>query len=363
MAASEQPARAARRPSSARLLSVQIGYQLRVLVRSPLGSFATLVVPLTVLLAVNLLYKGTRLQSRGDIPYTQFFTPAMIAFAVVNACYMSVISQITLARDEGILKRIRSTPLPSWIYMAGRLGAASLVAIISAIVVVAVGAYVYDFEVIWSAVPAVLVTLALGMFCFCALALAVSVLIPRADSALPVAWGTILPLCFISDVFVPIEGAPHWLGEVASFFPLRGFADALETAFNPVKGSHALQIGHLEQLAVWGVAASAFALIAFRWEPSGAHDARGGRPPRAVFAVDRARALFVERRSGVRAPKPEGRSSYRPRDRAAGSQTTGSKRRAPMPAGTRERDDPLPDIERIEGPAPAEDARVPPDPA
>jgi ABC-2 type transport system permease protein len=297
MAAGEQPARAARRPSAARLLSVQIGYQLRVLVRSPLGSFATLVVPLIVLLAVNLLYKGTRLPSRGGILYTQFFTPAMIAFAVVNACYMSVVPQITLAREEGILKRIRSTPLPSWIYMAGRLCSASLVATVSAVVVTAVGVYVYDFEVVWSAVPAVLVTLALGMFCFCAVALAVTVLIPSADSALPVAWGTILPLCFISDIFIPIEGAPHWLRETASFFPLRGFADALETAFNPVAGSDALQMGHLELLAAWGVAAGAFALVAFRWEPSGGRDARGGATARTAFAVDRARALFVERRA------------------------------------------------------------------
>ncbi len=357
MAASERPDRAARRPSWARLLAVQIGYQLRVLVRSPLGSFATLVVPLMVLLAVNLLYKDTRLESRGDITYTQFFTPAMIAFAVVNVCYMSVISQTTLAREQGILKRIRCTPLPPWIYMAGRLGSAALVAIVSAIVVVAVGAYVYGFEVIWSAVPAVLVTLALGMFCFCAVALAVTVLIPSADSAVPVAWGTILPLCFISDVFVPIEGAPRWLRDVASFFPLRGFADALETAFNPVTGSDALQMGQLELLAAWGLAASAFALIAFRWEPSSGHRARGGVPARTAFAVDRARALFVERRGGALASRTQGRPAYRPRRRALGSPPP-----APELADSRERDDPLSGGERIEGPAPSEDASIPPGP-
>lgn len=356
MSASEQPGRAVGRPSWMRLLLVQVGYQLRVLVRSPLGSFATLVVPLMVLLAVNLLYKGTRLESRGDITYTQFFTPAMIAFAVVNVCYMSVISQTTLAREQGILKRIRSTPLPSWIYMAGRLGSAALVAMISAVVVVAVGAWVYGFEVIWSAMPAVLVTLALGMFCFCAVGLAVTVLIPSADSAVPVAWGTILPLCFISDVFVPIEGAPRWLRDVASFFPLRSFADALETAFNPVTGSGALQMGHLELLAVWGLGASAFALIAFRWEPSSGHDARAGVPARTAFAVDRARALFVERRGGLLGPRAQGRPAYRPRPGAGGQ------RPAPELMDGREQGDPLSGSERIEGPAPAEDASVPPGP-
>src|ERR1035441_5627139 len=89
-----------RRPSALRLLCAQTGYQLKLLVRSPIASFATLVIPLMVLLAVNLLFEGTRLTSRGGIRYAQFFTPAMVAFAVVNACYMSVISSTTLARDE-----------------------------------------------------------------------------------------------------------------------------------------------------------------------------------------------------------------------------------------------------------------------
>lgn len=160
----------------------------------------------------------------------------MVAFAVVNACYMAVISSTALARDEGILTRIRSTPLLPWVYMAGRIATAALVAVLAATVVIAVGSAVYGFEIVWCALPAAVLTLAVAVFCFCALGLAVTVLVPGADSALPIAWGTILPLCFISDVFWPIDNAPHWLRSIASFFPLRPFADDLEGLFNPVTG-------------------------------------------------------------------------------------------------------------------------------
>jgi len=51
------------------------------------------------------------------------------------------------------------------------------------------------------------------------------VLVPSADAAVPIARGTMLPLCFISDVFQPIDNAPHWLRAIASAFPLRPFAD------------------------------------------------------------------------------------------------------------------------------------------
>lgn len=272
-----------------RMIIAQVGYQLRVLVRSPMASFVTLVLPLMVLLAVNLLYEGTRLTDRGNIPYAQFFTPAMIAFAVVNACYMGVVSSTTLAREEGILKRLRSTPLPPWAYMTGRVAAAGLVAAVSAVTVAAVGAGVYGFEVVWTAVPAVLVTLVAAIFCFCALGLAVTVLVPAADSALPIAWGTILPLCFISDVFEPIDNAPGWLRAIASAFPLRPFADSLETALNPVAGNRTIPWAHIGVIGAWGLAAATFALLRFRWEPGGGHQRRrqqthlprsgAGRPP------------------------------------------------------------------------------------
>ena len=127
MAVTDRSRVRARRPSALGLVVRQVGHQLKLLARSPMAAFATLVIPLMVLLAVNLLYSGTRLGSRGGISYAQFFTPAMVAFAVVTACYMSVIPSTTLARDQGILKRIRSTLLPSWVYMTGRIVSSGLV--------------------------------------------------------------------------------------------------------------------------------------------------------------------------------------------------------------------------------------------
>ncbi|HUJ35226.1 MAG TPA: ABC transporter permease [Solirubrobacteraceae bacterium] len=347
MAAIEPSRSRSRRPSMMGLLGRQVGYQLKLLVRSPMAAFATILIPLMVLLAVNLLYSGTYLSSRGGIAYAQFFTPAMVAFAVVNACYMSVISSTTLARDQGILKRIRSTPLPPWVYMTGRIISSGLVATVGAVIVIAVGAGVYHFEVIWSGVPAAVLTLAVAMFCFCSLGLAVTVLVPSAESAVPIAWGTMLLLCFVSDVFQPIDNAPHWLRAIASAFPLRPFADDLESAFNPVTGSGAIHPAHLEVMLVWGAAAAAFALLAFRWEPGGAHREGRGARGSATFASERVRGLLEAHGRRVIRPQPTGQP---PVKRTAAQ--------APMGRGAGE---PEP-IEWIEGPAPAEDSSVPSEP-
>lgn len=75
MALAERSRAPGRRPSPLRLLGRQVVYQLRVLVRSPIGSFATLVIPLMVLLAVNLLYHGIHLASRGGSPTSSSSRP------------------------------------------------------------------------------------------------------------------------------------------------------------------------------------------------------------------------------------------------------------------------------------------------
>jgi ABC-type multidrug transport system permease subunit len=56
-----------------------------------------------------------------------------------NACYVTTITGVVLAREQGILKRLRGTPLPAWTYLAGRAGAAAVTAITSTVIIIATG--------------------------------------------------------------------------------------------------------------------------------------------------------------------------------------------------------------------------------
>jgi hypothetical protein len=53
------------------------------------------------------------------IRYADFRTPAMGVFALLNACYVNVITSVVIAREDGTLKRLHGTPLPLWIGHAG----------------------------------------------------------------------------------------------------------------------------------------------------------------------------------------------------------------------------------------------------
>ena len=71
-----------------------------------------------------------------ELRYAQFLTPAVCVFCLLNACYVTTVTSVVLAREEQILKRLRGTSLPAWTYPAGRFGTAFLTAATSAAIII-----------------------------------------------------------------------------------------------------------------------------------------------------------------------------------------------------------------------------------
>jgi len=239
------------------LAARQVRYENRAFWRNPPAAFFTFVFPLLFMVIFNMLFGAGA---------AAFFTPAIIVFGVVTATYTNLAMTVTIARDDGILKRIRGTPLPAWAYLAGRIGHAVVIAVLLVVIVAGFGALAYGVDVPWDALPATLLLLAVAAAAFSALGLAVSGLIPNADAAPAVVNATILPVLFISNVFVQMENAPGWLDALSHVLPVRHFADAMIELY--ARGSAAgvpwLEVG---VIALWGVIGVLAALRFFSWEP------------------------------------------------------------------------------------------------
>ena len=258
---------AARRSRPAILLALgQVRYQLLLLLRSPLAFFLTLVVPLLLLVSLNVITPATATLMPRGLHYAQFLTPGISAFCLLNACYVTTITSIVLAREEQILKRLRGTPLPAWTYLAGRAGTACLMAIVSAGTIVVTGAVFFHVRIVWRAFGYFTAAAGLGIVCFFLLGVAVTTVIPKTDTALPVAFGTMLPLAFISDVFFSSAHAPLWLHDLASAFPVAPVARAMEDSFNPATRSWPMPVTGVLVVLGWSIAAAAVTALAFRWE-------------------------------------------------------------------------------------------------
>ena len=98
-----------------------------------------------------------------------------------------------------------------------------------------------------------IVTFIVGVAAFAALGLAIAGIVPNADSAPAVANATILPLAFVSDVFIPLDNPPRWLELLGDVFPLKPFVNAFQNTLNPLVDAPGFSWGKLAVVAAWGV--------------------------------------------------------------------------------------------------------------
>jgi len=147
------------------------------------------------------------------------------------------------------------------------VGNAIVVSVLMLVLVTAVGRLVYGVEVPWERLPAVLVTLAIGAAAFCCLGVALTAAIPSEDAAAPISNVAVLPLYFLSGVFIPETEIPDGVLKVADLFPIRHFFEAFFTAFDPNTAGAGFEWGHLGIVVAWGAFGLLLALRFFRWTP------------------------------------------------------------------------------------------------
>ncbi len=245
----------------------QVRYENTAFWRNPAAAFFTIVFPLMFLVIFNLVFGDVGTDDQGEpVNTANFFVPGIVAFAVVGACYTNIAMGISFSRDGGLLKRVRGTPLPSWSYLFGRIAHSVLIAILLVVIVTSAGVLFYNVDVPTNTLPAFVVALVVGAATFCTLGLAITSAIPNADASPAIVNASILPLLFISDVFIPLDGAPAWLTTLADIFPVRHFALALHTSFDPLQTGAGFEWLHLLAMAGWLVGGLLVALRFFRWE-------------------------------------------------------------------------------------------------
>jgi ABC-2 type transport system permease protein len=245
----------------------QFRFDQKVFWRNPASVFFTVLLPLIFLFIFATIFGNETLEERGGVKTTTYYVPAIISLAVISATTQSLAINLTQDRERGLLKRVRGTPLPTPYFVAGRVGNSLVVSVLMVILVAVIGRLVYDVSLPGETIPAVLVTLAVGSFAFCCLGFALTAIIPSEDAAPPVANATILPLYFISGVFIPDTEIPSGVLQVADFFPIRHFFEAFFTAWDPNTAGAGFELGDLALVAVWGLFGLAVALRFFRWEP------------------------------------------------------------------------------------------------
>jgi ABC-2 type transport system permease protein len=253
--------------SAISLAAHQFRYDQRIFWRSPASVFFTVMLPLIFLVIFASIFGNETIEERGNLKVSTYYVPGIMTLAVVSATMVSLAISLVEAREAGRLKRVRGTPLPAWAFVAGRVGNAFVVSVLMAVLVTVIGRLLYDVAIPDQTIPALLVTLVVGAAAFCCLGFALTGLIPSEEAAPPITNFVVLPLYFLSGVFIPETEIPDGVLQFADFFPVRHFFEAFLAGFDPATTGAGFEWGHLAIVAAWGALGFAIAIRTFRWAP------------------------------------------------------------------------------------------------
>ena len=251
--------------TAAARLAHQARFDLLVFRRNPAATFFTVILPLIFLLIFTSIFGDQTLEN--GVKASTRYVPGILALAITSATAVNLAITMTARRERGVLKRVRGTPIPPWVFVAAQAVAAFVISLVMTVIIAVVGRVLFGVQLPLDGIPALLVTLVIGAGSFSAMGLALTVIIPSEDAAPAVTNAVVLPLYFISDVFIPGEQVPGWVNTVAAIFPIRHLANALQDSFDPTQASLTWPWQHWLVIAAWGIGSVLVTLRWFRWTP------------------------------------------------------------------------------------------------
>lgn len=248
------------------LVGHQFRYDQKAFWRNPASVFFTVMFPVIVFLILAVVFNGETVKVRGGVEATTYYVPAIMSLAIISATMQTLAMTLVIAREDGRLKRGRGTPMPPWVFIAGRIGNSIVVAVMMLVLLAAIGGVLYGAAVPWERAPEILLALVVGAASFCCLGIALTAAIPSQDAAAAIVNALLLPLYFLSGVFIPEDQLPSGVISFADLFPVRHFFDAFFDAYVPA-GGPTVSWDNLAVVALWGVAGLLLAIRFFRWTP------------------------------------------------------------------------------------------------
>ena len=194
--------------------------------------------------------------------------PGIAAMAIMQTGLFTVVFSLVRFKSQGVLRRLKATPIGAAHFLAGQLTTKAIVVVIQTYVLIIVGALALGVSVNTGRLGAwfdLTILALLGGALFIAMGLAISGWAKSEETAAPMANVISMPMMFLSGVFFPLSVMPEWLTRWSQYLPLTYLADGMRAI--TVEGATVITLGNeLIGLTVWIIVVFAIATKTFRWE-------------------------------------------------------------------------------------------------
>jgi ABC-2 type transport system permease protein len=242
---------------SATLAWHQYRLERRMFWRNPSAAFFNFFLPLLFLALFGAIFGG-------DQETLNVIVPGIAGMSIMSTTFSALAMNMTFLREQGVLKRMHGTPLPSGAYLTGIAANAVTNAAIQITLVVLAGRLFFGigWPKDWAELAVFVVA---GVICLAALGVAWSHVIPNFDAAPAYVNIVFLPTIFISGVFYDVDNTPAFLRDIAQALPLTHIIDGLSAALVTGRGLED-NLSALGVIAVWAAVGIVLAVRGFSWE-------------------------------------------------------------------------------------------------
>jgi ABC-2 type transport system permease protein len=244
-----------------RLYRHQLKWEQLLFWRSRESAVFVFLFPLLLFTLLTAVYNG-RIYGR---PASWALLAGMLGYGAATTTFAGLALILVARRELGILKRIRSTPLPPATYLVAVLTSIMVVFALQAVSLFVLGKVLKSTP--WPHnVVSLALALALGAAVFAALGLALTGYIRSLEGSSALVNVLVLPMAFLSGSFGPTRHYPQALRAIGAVLPLKPLIDLINGIY-----LHGQQIWDRPRavaiLAAWGIFGMAVAMRKFRWEP------------------------------------------------------------------------------------------------
>jgi ABC-2 type transport system permease protein len=245
--------------------------ELKMYFREKESVFFSFLFPILLLVLFATIFGKQFENAPNGMNAGRWFLPGMISAGVLLTSFQTMAMSVAVERDDGTLKRLRSTPLPPVTYFLGKVGLVAITSLAQLVVLLLVARFGYGvtmptgmrwFTFAW--------VFGLGVLGGVTLGIAYSSL-GTARSIGAVVIAPLLVIQFISGVYFTFSDLPHWLQQIASVFPLKWIAQGMRSVFYPDGLASAEMARSWEHgrvalvLGVWAIVGLVLCLRTFRW--------------------------------------------------------------------------------------------------
>ncbi len=272
--------------------ATQAAHAARGLLGSVIAVIFSFGMPIAWLVLIGFVAGNAVVDPTTGVRVMQYATPSAVAMGAFFATLPSVAVAVGEAKERLVLKRLRSTPMPGWAFVAGQVAAAAVFGAVSVALTMLLALTVYGVRLPAASVAPFVLTVTVALLAYCALGMAVASLTRSARLAEVISIGAAVVLAFISGVFVIGDGLPAWLDALARVFPLEPLVTSLQVQFDPAVSGVPWAFPQLAVIAAWGIAGAITATATFRWVPI-ARPRRGHDPETTRTAAATAQTTGV----------------------------------------------------------------------